>query len=99
VSQRVPTATSWPCSVAIGGARDRWVDRIPEQRFRFKECIESFDKIITTTSGVEAGDPVQDFPDGDRRNANALKGDSIKENHNPWLWSRPHHFGNDIRVD
>ena len=50
-------------------------------------------------AGRQTADAVEDLPDGDGREPEALARDRIEKGSNPWLGPRPHHFGDDVRVD
>ena len=63
------------------------------------KVLEPVGEVAPSPAGLEPADTVQHLPDGDGSKADALVGDRIEKGGDPRLGLRPHHFGNDVRVD
>ena len=61
--------------------------------------MDSGGKVLPAPARGETADAVEDFPDGDGGEANALAFDGIQESGDPRLRARPHHLGDDVRID
>ncbi len=64
-----------------------------------EKIVEPIGETVPTPAGSETSDAVEDLPNGDGREADALGGDGIEKGGNAGFRSRPHHFGDDVRVN
>ena len=64
-----------------------------------ENILEPVGEVAPSPAGIESADTVEHLPDGDGGEADALVGDRIEKGGDPRFGLRPHHLGDDVRVD
>ena len=64
-----------------------------------EEIVESGGKVLPAPARGQTTDAVEDFPDGDGGEADAISFDGIQECGDSRLWAGPHHLRDDVRID
>lgn len=64
-----------------------------------EKALEPLGKVVATPAGVAQGDAVENFPDGDGSETNALVGNRIEKGGDTRFGSRTHHLRHDVGIE